>query len=430
MSNASENQSTSGPVVTDAPSAEPGRVSRRTRVVARSIVQAVLCLALLGGAGLGVWLIYSTEPTAERDGATRQSAALVETVTVERGSYTPSLEVLGRVEAARDIVLSPRISGRVESIHPSFVPGGLVEAGQPLITLDEADFRNTLARMKSDLMQVKAELAIEQGRQDVARQEFELLGEQISENNRALVLREPQIESIKARIESAQASLDQAQLDLDRTRVTSPFDAQIMTRSVNVGSQVSPSTPLARLVGTDAYWVMATVPLRQLRWLEFPEGDRPGSTATLRMPAVWGPDAQRTGQLLRLIGNVDEQTRLARVLIEVQDPLATERDAPPMVLGTLVDVAIEARRINDVAWLDRQMLREQDTVWVMADGKLEIRRPTIVFRDADHAYIGEGLAAGERVVLTNLATVTPGLALREVTEQTAADTGAQTAASP
>ncbi len=50
----------------------------------------------------------------------------------------------------------------------------------------------------------------------------------------------------------------------------------------------------------------------------------------------------------------------------------------------------------------------------MKEGKLEIREVEIVFRDAEHAYIREGLEQGEEVVVTTLATVAEGVGLRKV----------------
>jgi hypothetical protein len=66
----------------------------------------------------------------------------------------------------------------------------------------------------------------------------------------------------------------------------------------------------------------------------------------------------------------------------------------------------------DVVRLNRDHLRQNDTVWVMADGKLDIRDVNVVFRDAEYAYIRSDLDEGEHVVTTSLATVTQGLALR------------------
>ncbi len=392
--------------MSDTSNQSPGPGRRRIVI---SLVTCVVVVALAAGAV--VW-INQTEPTAERGGATRKTAALVETTTVRRGSYRPQIQVLGLVEPARDIVLSPRVSGQIIGVDAAFMPGGIVEAGQPLLEIDPADFENALAMRRSDLEQAKAELAIEQGRQSVAQQEFELLDESISAANQALVLRQPQIDAIRARVHAAQAAVAQAELDLQRTRITAPFDAQIIRRSCNVGSQVARGDELARLVGVDEYWVMATVPLRHLRWIAMPEQDDEASAVRLRNPGTWEPDAYRTGRVERMIGTVDDQTRLARVLITVPDPLSRRGDDPPLVLGSLLDTHIRGRTIENVIRLSRDHVHEGDTVWVMAEGRLSIREATVVFRDALFAYIREGLETGDQVVTTGLATVVEGLALR------------------
>ncbi len=392
--------------MTDQPPQRPRRES------ARAVLTLIICVVLIGAAAGTTWLIFASEPTAQQEGATRRSAALVETVLVERGTHRPRLDVLGLVEPARDVLLSPRVSGQIVEMEPAFVPGGLVRAGQPLLRIDPADFEQLLTARRAELHQAEAELAIEQGRQVVARQEFQLLGEEIDPDNRSLVLREPQIASIRARVSAAQAAVEQAELDLQRTTVRAPFDAQILSRSVNLGSQVARGDPLARLVGVDEYWVIASVPLRDLRWLRFPEGDAPGSVARVRLPTAWPAGASRQAQVARLIGTVDDQTRLARVLATVTDPLGQTVDGPPLILGTIVQIEIEGRALEDVVRIDRRWLRQDDTVWVMVDGALQIRAADVLHRDAEHAYLRAGVEPGEHVVTTNLAAVSEGLSLR------------------
>jgi hypothetical protein len=58
----------------------------------------VAVLLLLGGATAISWWIQASEPVAQREAATRRSAALVETTTVSRGTHRPIISVLGRVE--------------------------------------------------------------------------------------------------------------------------------------------------------------------------------------------------------------------------------------------------------------------------------------------------------------------------------------------
>ena len=89
-----------------------------------------------------------------------------------------------------------------------------------------------------------------------------------------------------------------------------------------------------------------------------------------------------------------------------------EADGPPLMIGSFVEALIEAEPLTDVIRLDRDYIRDDDTVWVMEDGALRIRSVEVIFRDADHAYIASGLEPGARVVTTDLSTVVEGAPLR------------------
>lgn len=390
----------------------PGKF-RRLYQWLRVLGTIVICLSILGAAAATIVVINRTEPTAQTINATRKSAALVETVAVARDTYRPRLVVLGSVQPEQDIVLSPRVRGQVVELSPGFEPGGTVRQGELLLRIDPADFENAVEIRQSELKQAEASLEIEEGRRTLAEKELTLLEGTIDDTNRALVLRTPQIESIRAEVDAAEAALQRARLDLQRTNIHAPFDAQIIRCSVNVGSQVSPGEELARLVGIAEYWIMASVPIRSLNWIEFPESDGQGSAVTLKNPGTWPPGATRQGRVARLIGTLDQRSRLARVLITVTDPLARQVDGPPLLLDALVETHIEGRPIEDVVRLSREYVREGDTVWVMRDGQLEIRPTEIVFRDAQHAYVREGLEEGDEVVTTTLATVAEGIGLRK-----------------
>lgn len=227
---------------------QPGHIS-----VLKAIVTPILCLVLLGGAVGGVVWINMTEPVAQRETATRKTAALVETIAAKRGNYSPQLFVLGHVRPAQEITLGPRVAGEVTKMAANLTPGGIVKRGDFLLQIDPADFENILAMRESELKQVEADLAIEKGRQSVARQEYELLGDRIEVKDQALVLREPQIFAMNAEIKAAQARVDQARLNLQRTTVVAPFDGKILDREVDVGSQVAPGDDLAHLVGINEY---------------------------------------------------------------------------------------------------------------------------------------------------------------------------------
>lgn len=376
----------------------------------------VICIIILLVAGAVTVFVFLSEPTASRAGATKETAMLVEVIQVERGTFQPTIVATGSVQPSKDIVLSPQVSGEVIRQADGFTPGGFVRQGEILLQVDPADYRNTLQLRKSDLGQAMADLEIEQGRQDVARQDYELVDEMLSTENQnlELVLREPQLNAAKAQVQAAQAAVDQAQLNLERTTIKAPFDAHVLSRNVNIGSQVTPGDDLGRLVGRDEYWVIVTVPLSKLPWISLPEGDETnGSEVRIRDRKAWKVGEFRTGHIYRLVGALEDQTRMARILVSVPDPLAYKNDSlPALMINSFVEAEIRANEIKDVVRLSREFLRENETVWVMDNERLRIKDVDVVFQDADYAYISSGLNEGDQIVATNLSTVAEGARLR------------------
>ncbi len=92
------------------------------------------------------------------------------------------------------------------------------------------------------------------------------------------------------------------------------------------------------------------------------EGNRFSTRAESHMFRAWGADVTREGRVARLIGALDEQTRLARVLIIVDDPLGRENDAPPLILDSLLSTEIECKPMENVVQLEREFIRSDDTV--------------------------------------------------------------------
>lgn len=370
---------------------------------------------LLSATGITAY-IFTTEPTASRSGATQETAMLVDVIEINRGTYQPTIKAMGTVMPSQDIILSPRVSGQVIERSEEFTPGGYVSKGDTLLQIDPVDYENALQQRRSELQQALADLNLEMGRQEAAEKEYQLYGDTLSEQNKARVLRQPQLNSVRARVASARTAVENAEMNLRRTSIQAPFDAHIITRNVNIGSQVAPGNNLGRLVGLDTYWVEATVPLSKLQWIKMPENDDyRGSEVNIRNRTAWQQGESRNGYLYKMIGSIEEQTRMARVLIAIPDPLAYEDQnsgSPPLIIGSYVEANIQGKELEDVIRLNRDYLRSGDTVWIMEDGKLQIKEVTVQMKDAQYAYISDGLNEDDKVVTTNLSTVTNGARLR------------------
>jgi len=361
-------------------------------------------------------VVFLTEPKAKREGASKITAMLVDTVVVSRGEYSPRIVSTGTVVPEEDVSLSAQVSGQVVWRSADFTPGSVVRKGQTLMRIDPADYQNQLEMRQGELQQAEADLQIEMGRQKIAQADFDLAAGSISAENQDLLLRAPQLKTAQSKVAMAQAAVRQAELQLARTSVRAPFDAVVVSRDVSKGTSVSTGETLGRLIGQKRYWVETTVPVSMSRWIAVPTGQQKGAEVLLRNRTAWEPDTFRKGYILRMIGELEPKTRMVRLLVAVDDPLAQKnnQDAsiPPLLAGEFLEVQITGKPLDNVVRLPRKYIRKNNTVWVMHEDKLQIRTPEILMQDAAHAYVLSGLEDGDAIVTTNLSTVVEGAPLR------------------
>ena len=371
-----------------------------------------------------------TRPQAQRTKPQRQARAVtVETVHV--GDHRALITAMGRVRPAREITLNPEVSGVIIRIDPAAVPGGLIDEGQELFAIDPRDYQALLTQRESEVARARLNLKLEAGNQLVAQAEYRLLEEVISEEDAELVLRKPHMADAQGALDAAIAALEKARLDVERCTIRAPFNAIIMEKYVDVGARVSPTSALLCLIGTDEYWIEASVFVDELGLIEIPQSDgQQGSLVRVFNPTAWGDETYRLGRVLRLRGAVEEAGRNAQVLVSVKDPLSIDEPGNPLLLsGSYVRMEIEGRMIPGVIPVSRAHLRDGDNVWVMNnDDALEIRPVKVAFRGRDRVYISEGLREGERIVTTDLGGVVEGMPLRlfdapSETEAAAVDAG-------
>ncbi|MCR2745409.1 efflux RND transporter periplasmic adaptor subunit [Limnobacter parvus] len=373
----------------------------------RKWVQIGLAVGVITLGVIGSEVLVATAPTASRK-PPEKVARLVTTEPVQAGNHNVSLLGYGVVQAEQQITLQARVSGAVKRIGDKFVPGATFKKGDVLIELDNTDYRIELQTAQANLAQAQSTFTSEQGNQVVAQSDFDLLGMNVDERERALILRKPQLEAARATVQSAQAGVERAKVNLERTILRAPFDGVVVSREASVGAQVSATTALGVLASSKAFWISVAVPQADLKWIRFPTGNQPGSTVCVS-DASSAEQNCHPGRVLSLQTSVQDSGRQAQVLVEVPRNFGPQHQ--PLLLAQYVKVRFDGIELQNVFKLAPSSVHDSN-VWVNDNGELDIRPVNIAYRAADYVLIDRGLSNGENIVTSNLGSPVNRMAIR------------------
>jgi len=380
----------------------------------RNIMRLVICLLLIAAGIVGARLLIATKPKVNRRPPERM-APLVRTAVLQPENYTFSIPAMGTVIPSRETGLEVPVSGEVIYVHSEFTEGGMFAQGTKILQVDPKDYELAVQQKRRALADAEYALKLEQGHQDVARQEWSLLygDKAVSKGESDLALRKPHLEKVQAEIAAAKAELEQAEINLNRTTLTAPFNALVLNSYVELGSQVSSQKRLADLVGTDTYWVQVSLPVDRLRWVQVPNGDKGAGS---EVDIFYRADNVKTGRVARLLPDLSKEGRMARLLIEVADPLdlqAKDEKQPMLLIGEFVRVSIEGEELHNVYRVPRSALRNDREVWIVdGESKLAIRPVKTIWRDQDSVVVQDGFKPGEALVISEIPAPVAGMDLR------------------
>lgn len=406
---------------------------------ARLVLRAVL---ILGIVTVGVLIFISLVVTAPETPKVPRTElpTLVETEVVRAATQRARVTAQGTVTPARQVVVIPEVSGRVRWQHAELVPGGRIKKGETLVRLDGSVYALQAAQQKAMREQAQLQVQIEQSRKAVAENEWQVIGDpSATPEGKAVALREPQLKSAKAGVHAAKSAERLAKVNLGRTVLRAPFNAIVQSENVDLGQLVGPSSQLATLVGTDTYWVQVSIPVDMLTSLKIPgvnaaQGE--GSAATIRQE-IGAETVTRQGRVIRLLGDLEPVGRMARVLVEVDDPLGSAAGAEekgkaapesaivassrlPMLLGSYVSVELQGAELKNVVRVPRTAVRENNEVYVYAKDRLAVRKVNVAWRQRDWVLVDSGVQDGDEVIVSRVPGAVNGMLLEKPGKKRAA----------
>jgi RND family efflux transporter MFP subunit len=356
-------------------------MSKRNWVIAGAAI-----IGLVGAvvATQGTWSPHDAAARAPARG--EGHAVPVETATAEKKPLPVTLDALGTVMPIASVAIKARLESEIIGVH--FQDGATVKQGDLLFTLDGSALDALVLQAEGVLARDRAQLA--GARRDLARY-TELLakkaGTAVNVENA-----ETQVGMLTGTVKADESALKNLRVQLAYTKIYAPISGRISAAAVKVGNFVRPAdtAPLATINQIKPVYVTFSLPQRQL-----PTVREAMQAGTGRIDATLGNGTKVGGGKLAMIDNsVDVTTGMISVRATMEN--AGETLWP----GTLVNVTLTLRMEEAVAVPSTAVQTAQtgNFVFVVKDGKAEVRHVTVERTAGDESVIGKGLSGGETVV--------------------------------
>lgn len=375
---------------TSAPAGSPRKTRRRWIKIGAAVL-------ILGAVGFALANRFGSAPT-------------VETVTVAMAypsqNYT-LLNATGYAVAQRKAAVSSKASGKLEWL--GVLEGSRVKKDELIARLENKDVSASLSQAAANVGVAQANL--EQGMaelrdaENALKRSQDLLAQKFISNSAhdATLARynkaKAAISGYRAAIAAAQANRQVAQVALDQTLIRAPFDGVILTKSANVGDNITPFSSATDSKG-------AVVTIADMETLEVEADVTESNLAKIKIDQPSEiqleafPDLRLAGVVSRMVPTVDRSK--ATLLVKVR---FIERD--PRVLPDMsAKVAFLSRAVpqderKPVTAVQPAAITERDgkkVVFVVQDDKVR-QIPVSVGKKIGELLEVQGIKASDKVVL-------------------------------
>ncbi|XOV82683.1 MAG: efflux RND transporter periplasmic adaptor subunit [bacterium] len=372
----------------------PGISSTITR---RSLRQRILTCTLLS------WMVSVCGVSQVHGNATPVAVA-----SVTQKQLNEPVKLVGSIVPQRMTQISVQVSGMITSMRVD--EGAHVSAGDVLFTLDDSIARINVTRSTAQLEQARAEL------REAQRQlaESERLRKDGYVPASTLETAQTRVAVAEAVIGQREADLAQARENLSRHTIKAPFTGVVTRKQAEQGQWLNPGSAALEIIDATTVRVEVAVPQRFVTGLavgtqaEIEADALPGQIFDTRVAAVIprGENNARTVPIWLAVENSSGQL-LPGMSAKVTLGFSNEQ---PMVLAVPNDAIIRRADGSTLLWLVRD-----------GEPNLTVKPLPVALgrRDAQYSeVVGEGLKAGDRVVVRGNESLRPDQAVYVVSAQT------------
>ena len=360
----------------------------------RTLLLFVLCLAAAA--------------CSSPDQSPQGQAIPVRTITVAEADIDNVLELPGRVEPVRVAEVRARVTGIVQ--QRLYEEGTDVGQGQPLFRIDPAELRASYAQTQASLERAKATAA----NANAVVQRYRPLVEENAISGQEFDAAQAAAREANANVAQIQAQLKSASLQLGYTTVRAPIAGRAGRAAVTEGALVSQpeGTLMTRIEQVSPIYVSfsqsATEVLQIRRAIAAGELALSADDAVeVRLVFPDGTEYEIPGLIEFLDFTVDEATGTIELRAEFPNPDGL------LLPGEFVNARIYAGKVTDVIAIPQRAVTVADaggTVMIVdKDGKAAVRPVKLGQLMGDSWVVESGLQPGDRVIVSNLQKLQPGM---------------------
>jgi HlyD family secretion protein len=189
------------------------------------------------------------------------SKADYKTEKADKGDIEVTVTATGTVNAVVNVQVGTQVSGTISEIFVDY--NSLVKKGQLLAQIDPANFESQVAQAKANLSSAeanhrKAQVVLADNLRTLGRNKALLKKDFVSQSDVDTAQTNAdsasaQVDAAKAQVDQMKAALKVAETNLGYTRILSPVDGTVISRSVDVGQTVAASyqTPTLFTIAQD-----------------------------------------------------------------------------------------------------------------------------------------------------------------------------------
>lgn len=332
-------------------------------------------------------------------------------VTLKSAPLQITTELPGRTSAYRVAEVRPQVSGII--LKRNFTEGSDIQAGVSLYQIDPATYQATYESAKGDLAKAQAAANMDQltvkryqkllGTKYISQQDYDTAVATAQQSNAAVV--------------AAKAAVETARINLAYTKVTSPISGRIGKSAVTEGALVQngQTTALATVQQLDPIYVDVTQSsndfLRLKQELANGKLQQENGKAKVELVTNDGLKYPQNGTLEFSDVTVDQTTGSITLRAIFPNPDHT------LLPGMFVRARLEEGVNPDALLVPQQGVtrtpRGDASAMVVGEGdKVEVRQITATQAIGDKWLVTEGLKTGDRVIITGLQKVRPGVQVK------------------